>query len=457
MVRMGPRMGPALGPNRGVGSRVVRRPVGFGWTPPCNIIEAAPGVFTTDLDADALLVPTAVTRYVNVARPNNLGDGLSWANADKGIWACLSATATAGLASTIYILGSADPDNPTLYDWDQAWIGALTVDANILVVSDTTTLAPGYAVTSTGMPAGGSHLGAWALTDEPDCPDVYEATLATAPNTVIDATLINSHGAPTRLTNQASIALVQANPGSWHHASGVVYVQSADSRAPTSTLRVLRANATHVHVNGAAVNVYMRGLTIEGGNSARAVYMQAVESATFVDCTARCAQAAGFDLTTNTASATHTVIYVRCRALDNDADGFQYTASAASSTIRALEWDCFARGNSGAGTDQGSTAHFTAGNTAVSIVRVNGTFSSNKTQGIADVGDGIDSWNVGCGFTSEAIGFFLGDDSDAWLDGCTFTGCTTDLATDDAAGVINTTGTAYATTSGAGTVQRYHP
>jgi hypothetical protein len=441
---------------RGTYPRVVSPPSGFPWAPSWKVIETAPGVFTTTLDPKSLRRTSTVTRYVNLARADNSGNGLSAATADKSIWAAVNAGFSDGAVVTVYVLGSADPENPTVYDYDNCWQSAWAFDGNCIVVSDFTALAPGYAVSSTYMRPGGAHLGTWALTADGAGPNVYEATLAAAPNAVIDATVKNATTTThQRLTLRSSIATVEANPGSYWHSSGKLYVRTADSRAPDAKLRALRASVVNGHINTATVDAYIEGLTFEGGN-ARCLFIQAATSVALVNVTATHGQLEGLSLQSTTASGDYTLWLIGCQALDCDGDGLQYTVTGASAVARILEWNCIARANSGAGTEQGSTAHFTAGNTSVSIIRVNGTFSSNKTQGAADVG-GCDSWLEGCRFASEGTGLYIGDDGTAHVHGCTFTGCTTDLVTDNAAGVINVADTHYATTSGAGTVRPYHP
>lgn len=457
MVRMGPTVTPWPGPRTGPNRIVLSPPPGFGWTPPFSVIQTGPSTFTTDLNTDSLKVTTAATRYVAIATGSNANNGSSWALAHKSLWDALNDAFTAGVAVTIYVEGSADPNNPTMYDYDNAWRSALAVDANVIVVSDRTTLAPGYAISSTYMAPGGADLGTWALTADAAGPHVYEATLAAAPNAVIDATVLNARGAPTKLTSRASIALVEANPGSYYHAAGKLYVRASDSRAPDAKLRALKASVVNGHVNTSTVRAYLQGFTFEGGN-ARALYLQNFTSVALVDCKAWCAQAAGIDFTNTTTGQTFTIISVRCSCLDNYADGFQYTGTAASTVIHAAEIDCIGKGNSGAGTDQGSTAHFTAGNTSVNVIRVGGTYAGNKTQEVADVG-GCKVWNAGCRFGDGGIvGYFCGDASTTWLHGCTLTANSTDIQTDNAGGIVRVAGLTYAaTTTGTGTVERYVP
>lgn len=454
MVRMGPRMGPTMGPQLGPGGgHAVSPPSGFGWTPSWQVLQLSATQFTTNLVVSSLKVSTSATRYVSPSG-NNANAGTSWGAAHRSLWDALNDAFTAGVAVTIYVKGSPDPLNPMMYEYDHAWRSALAVDANVIVVSDEATLAPGYAISSTYMKPGGADLGTWALVGG-GTPNVYSATLAAAPNAVIDASILSSFGAGTRLTLQTSAADVEANPGSYYFAAGTLYVRTADSRAPDANLRTLKAGVINGHINTASVDCYIQGLTFEGGN-ARCLFIQAATTVTLVDCKATHGQAEGLSLTSTTAAGDYTLHLIRCKALDCDADGLQYTTSGAGAVCRVLEWDCESTGNSGAGADQGSTAHFTAGNTSVSVIRVNGRYHHNKTQGVADVG-GCTTWMLGCRFVGESTGAYIGDAGTGWLHGCLMSGNTTDLVTDNASGNIKVAGTTYATSSGPGTIATYTP
>lgn len=431
----------------------VRVPSGFAWSPSFSILEQGPGRFTTSLRTGSLKLSTATTRYVDVATGNDANTGLSSASPKKSIWSAINV----GANDTIYVKGSADPSSPTVYHYDWGWRLVPVQNTNVIAVSDFTTLAPGYVVSSSGHKAGDSLLGTWSLTADGAGPHVYEATLATSPGGgVIDASAApQSSGAMAALTSRASIALVEANPGSWYHDGTKLYVRTADSRAPDAALRPLKA-AINGHLN-TAISIYVERIIFEGGNS-RCFYLQDCSTATFVDCTFRNGQQQGCELNVGAGvtGSTHTVYLVRCRALGNAGDGLGATVAGANEVVRWLEWDCEAAGNSGSGTDQGSSLHFTAGNSSVSGLRVGGWYHGNKTDGVADVG-GCGIWMLGSRVTGEAIGVYCGDAGTTWLHGCVLAGNTNDITTDNASGVVNTTGSHYKVTAGNGTVITYAP
>lgn len=454
-----PALGPYLASRLGPWSDAVAIPSGFGWDPGIPIHQEAPGRFACYLEPRTLAPATVNTLYVDRGRPNNGGNGQSAGAAEQSLWAGLNDVAG---TSTIYVLGSTDRANPTIYGYAHAWRFGTVADLKVIVVSDFTTLAPGYAISSTALVPGDGELGTYAITADPGGPHVYEATLAAAPDRVIDATVPDADGVPTRLTLRASIALVEANPGSYYHAGGVLYVRTWDSRAPDVKLRPLKASVTNGHINGGKT-VYFERLSFEGGGPARAVYVQD-GNAIMVDCAVTHAQALGFEVNTGAGltGVTRTAHLIRCRFISNGGDGCGYTANGATMTLHGFELDCVYARNSGAGSDQGGSAHRLSANTAIQVVRVNPDCRENKSQGFADVGEGTDGCEVlivGGSVRNEAVGVYAGNGTKVWLHGVTLLNNTVDLKTDDAAGRIYTSSAIYdaARVQGAGTVQEFTP
>lgn len=156
---------------------------------------------------------------------------------------------------------------------------------------------------------------------------------------------------------------------------------------------------------------------------------------------------------------THTVYLIRCKGYGNAGDGLGASPNGAGTVLNWLEWDCEGTANTSAGgTDQGSSIHKAAGNGAVVAIRVGGTYHSNKTDGVADVG-AMQTWMLGPRVFGEAIGVYIGGAGTAWLHGCSVVGAsgTADLVTDDAGCTIYVSDTNYRTKSGAGTVTGYAP
>lgn len=275
-------------------------------------------------------------------------------------------------------------------------------------------------------------------------PNVYQATRSAVYEVIDeDASEVNADGLGEHLTVQASVADVDANPGSWYASGGVVYVRTGDSRAPDANLHVT-LNVNMVAINGASRIVYIENFDFKGG-AVGCVKTTACSRLVLNGCTLRYAQTNGLD-----ADATTDVYCFNTTADENELDGFNYTT-----VTRAFEYGCTARGNGhdGGNINNGSSMH--SGGT---IVRINGTYSRNSGINVADVGDGK-SWLLGCTMTDTKATASSGQinhytDGQSWLDGCTVDDNTVDLNADTGA-VIYVRDTSYATSGGGGSIGSY--
>lgn len=441
------------------GRRAIAVPTGFPWTPGFAIRQWS-GRYYADLDTTTLKRTTSSVLYVSPFGSD--------ANAGTNPILPLAKISTAinkWTNATIYVLGAPIGAPPTVYPVETSWVSGVPFGAeqNIIAVSSFATLAPGRAISSVGMLAGGGTLGAAWSNVGGSTPSTYSNTLAATPYAVIDAAVLDTNGLPTALTVRASVALVEANPGSWYWAAGVLYVRRLGSAAPDGNLRPLKGSTINGWLN-TALNIYVEGLTFEGGN-ARCFYWQSVGTAcAMVDCDATHGQGEGLAVSSSTAAVTMSLTFVRCRSDAMQAgDGFPYTITGAGTTLNVAELACTGNDNGrNAGSNQGSTGHVAAG-TTVNIVRVGCTYAGNEAQEVADVGDGAGNggcsvWNVGClfdGLVSTSYGYTGGDATAAWMHGCRLERNATDLQAADAGVVIKVFETAYRTTAGAGTITRY--
>ena len=434
----------------------IRVPSGLGWTPPFTVHQDENGHFTTSLSPSALRVSTTRNIYVDVATGSDANAGTNPLLPKKSISAAINLWQN----DTIYVKSG-------FYYQANSWSGGVPfgADQNIIAVEDFTTLRPGRAVSSVAV--GGLT---WTNTTG----NVWQATLAAKPYGVISSAKEDLGGPPwydgiSWLTEVAVAAPDELSPGEWWHDTGVLYVYTTDGLTPAGSPDRYRALKDAVH-NGwlnTALNLYVEGLTFEGGGNNRCFYMQDCGTVAFVDCIYRASEAGGFELNAGAgvANSTHTVYLIRCFALNNHGDGFGSTTLGANETVRWLEQDCVGYDSYGAViSDQNSSLHFTAGNTAVIGIRVGGVYHSAKSQQIADVG-GTKVWNAGVvAFSLTTIGtasaYYLGDTGTAWFHGCVLdvqSATAYDIQTDNAGGTVNVTATDYDTTSGPGTVQGYTP
>lgn len=333
------------------------------------MIQTSASTYATTIDETALRLSTVNTRYVNLARPDNSGDGTTPATAERSIWAMLNGLSA---STTCYVLGSADRNNPTVYPAGDAWLSSVVADLVIVVVSDFTTLAPGWAVSS-----------------------------------------------------------VEANP-----------------------------TVINGHSSLGTISLHVERMAFRYGN-ARTFFLQNFASASFVDCDFTLGTQEGLSISSSAAAADHTLTLVRCRAYDNqNGDGFPFTATGAGAVMRVAMIDCEGFGNLGV-SSQGSSGHWSPGNTSVHIIRKGGRYYDNGNQAIADVGSagsgGCSVWMVGVEMSDSSVGNYTGDQGSTWLHGCRLSGNTTDLQTDHAAGRIYVYGTPYKNHTGAGQVVAYAP
>ena len=425
--------------------RAVRPPATFAvaWKPDVTVVELASGSFTTDLDEASLRVATTRSLYVD-------GDPLNLAASDanpgtdpalplRSIWAALNKW---GVNQNIYVKAG-------WYPVGRSWSGGVPFGGhvNVVGVSDFGTLAPGQVVSSVSEEV-------TALTWTSLGGGVWSAPLASAPYAVVDL----ASGSPSWFAVQASAVAVNA-PGKYHHGAGTVTVATSTGAAPASTLRILRDSVHNGWLN-TALDVTVENFHFEGGGNLRCFFAQHCATLSFIDCAVTLSEGEGFGLQTSSAGVTHRVNHIRSTAKWNANDGIQYTATGAGTSIRALELDCTATENGRTGgSNQGSTGHRdVVANPHVALVRVGGSYSGNEAQEISDVGCLV--WMLGCsldGTDDVGSGYELADGGEAWLHGVTIRGVVNDLATNDAAGVIHVHDTAYATTTGPGTVAAYTP
>ena len=424
-------------------------PSGFTWSPAFAVIEAAPGVFTLNLEPTSLRVAVARVLYVDGdvanASASDANAGTDPALPLKSISAALNKW---NVAQTIYVKAG-------FYPVGNSWSSGVPfgADVNVIGVTSFATLQPGRVISS---------VAESGLTWSVHSTGVHKATLAAKPYAVISSHPAHApvDGGVAMLTETAAPLPASMAPGEWKHTGGVLYVATYDGESPTGTpdtYRALRDSVRNGWVN-TALSMCVENLTFEGGAD-QAFWMQNIATGTFVDCTFTGGKARGCELNVGGAvtNTTHNVNLIRCRAVNNAGDGFGATVAGTGEAVRWLEWGCVAQGNSGAvSSDQGSSMHKSAGNGVIAAIRVAGRFASNKSQAIADVG-GCETWCVGVRCAGEAVGFFCGDAGSMWLHGCVTTGTTTDLKTDAAGGTIRHHDTQYATTAGAGTVARYAP
>jgi hypothetical protein len=226
---------------------------------------------------------------------------------------------------------------------------------------------------------------------------------------VVDESILDANGNPTRYTSVASLAAVQAAAGTFYWTGGTLYVRPIDSRALTGNpidgdLWLLNSLARALQADN--TTYYFKNVIFRGGVRARNSSATGGLKTYFEDCT--------FQASNVTVLGVDEIIFRDCSVLNAPGDGVNYDARNSVVTDFA-EIDC-TMGDSGTATsDQASTGH--SGSVGV---RINGTYRNTTGQNVADV-LGCKTWLLGCTASNSAtgIGFNCSTTSgNMWLDGC---------------------------------------
>lgn len=407
---------------------VVELPAAFPWTPTFDIVRSADGVYDATIDIAARMITPGTTRYLSTTG-SDAADGLSWATAKRSmasVVASLSATAVA-----IYV--AAGDYRGALGGWGGG-VPYLYQHANIIAVGGRAR----FSISPSGL--------TWA--PNVTYPSVYQVT-TTAPYAVIDEASVDADGVPLYLTSRASVALVDANPGSYYASGGVLYVRTVDSRAPDASIHSFVAGVT----NGFAlnnVNVYVQDCDFIGGN--RSWFSS--------DCLAFTAVRCGFyfgELDCYRSQSTADGVLVDCVTHAAwSGDGCSYDANGNHLELRHT---AIRNGNGTVGTCNGSSAH------GATMIRLSGYYANSDGPNAADV---VDSRGFNAGLemernratsTSQQVNYAVdgfATSATGWLLDCTLGGQVDGIAHDlrpiDAPDRIYVRETAYSGVSGSGLV-----
>lgn len=447
------RPAPLCGPQRGCRPFSWPVPAALPWSFPYPIREVVDGGFRVVINEPGLRQATTVNLYVDQDTGNDANPGTNPLLPLKTIHAAINKWTNA----TIFVKAG-------VYPRENGWATGVpfTNPQNVIGVADFTTLAPGRVISSVGMLPGGADLGTWSLVGGPT-PDVYQATLAATPYAVIDAAQLNVIGVPTGLTLQASVAAVQATPGSWYWVAGVLYVRRIGSTAPDVNLRPLKSGVINGWLN-TSQNLTVENIVFEGGGT-RSFYAQDAGAIanldhrlTFIDCGFTwSATLGGLSLSTNHANCVHTVTLIRCFSGATAQDGAESTTLAAGESVRWLEIDSVGSSPRTAGSSQNTSLHKAAANGDITGVRMGCLFlNASGLQNAADVG-GTVVYNAGVTAFDAPTSFFTGNAGTSYLQGCMTNNTGTDVETDAAGGSVFWAGSKVAVTAGPGTMTSYVP
>lgn len=409
---------------------ILSTPVGFRWTTHgLRIGRALSGVdFSTDFDITSLIPTPTRTYFVNPISGNNGNAGTSEGTAFRDLTHALTRSDVdqiriVGLTSDFVGLGV------------QSWNNTTNQARSIAVINRT-----GFRYISAACAA----LPTWVATAGRS--NVFETTIAAASaraatdlSLKVVPTYIDRNNVRRSLTNVpakyrtlvrvASIAAVEATPGSMFHDGTNLYVRAHDSRnlvgdqfmIPTTETNNGRFTSTANNVQ-----LYVEGLDFVGGNRAFYAFTNSTVTGLVLAHNNCSFQGAGVGngLAIQMAG---TVYGYRSAAYDNNLDGFNYHSFASDASNDAtspncVEIECAGAGNGTTGSsgasDNASTAH-----EAVNLIRINCVYVDSSDRVMADT-DFAHTWHIGChigqaltvGTSQESVAAL--SNSRVWLDGC---------------------------------------
>jgi hypothetical protein len=278
----------------------------------------------------------------------------------------------------------------------------------------------------------------WAINDPGNYPHVYHVTQASASSWAFDSTVVDAKGDYSQLAAVASVAAVEAAPGSIYINGSEIYVRLAGDRAPDDDVRISSTasdNFRFVPTSGTKT-CYVENFRFEGGKEPALARAGAGVTANLYmrNCTMKYGEYAdNFYIAGNVK-----LIAQNCQAALAIGDGFNYI-DYSSQTPSGIEINCIGRNNGDkvARDDNGSTGHAGA-----LIVRLDGLYYGNAGRNVHDI-TGSKSWNLGCVAHTPNLGktgsegqananFASGDASLAaagpmWNDHCVSYGAVSDL------------------------------
>jgi hypothetical protein len=215
----------------------------------------------------------------------------------------------------------------------------------------------------------------------------YETTPGMSIGQVFDVNVKDENGDPYRLVARTSIALVNANPGSFFYDPGTlkVYVRTAAGTNPSSTVILLGIAEGTVTGNRA---LFMKNIRVEGGGIGLLDNTVAVPRLYMVDSSVK--YGANNGIRTLAGYAYLQRVTVALSGLDN----MNYHDNGALKS-RALEIDCFSYGSGYllAGSVSESNNASSMHDDGV-VLRINGIYTDSWGPVIPDTGTST-SWNIG--------------------------------------------------------------
>mgnify|MGYP002711915051 CR=1 FL=1 len=229
-----------------------------------------------------------------------------------------------------------------------------------------------------------------------------------------------------------SVLDVEAKKGTWYTDGTKVYINTYDkveNYVPLIASYNFRSNSL-------SSDIYLENLNFFGGKSCVHLELSASNNAYFNKCSFN---NAGY-YNGLTIIGGNNVVSNNCTAAYNGLDGFNYHISSAGIKPFVIEIDCKAfmngtdKGTAGFKSNNGSTIH-----DGLKCIRVNGIYARNDGGNVADVGEGTESWNLGC----TAFESYQGKDFQTSSGGMMFLDNCVAYGSENSINVVDDTATTY--------------
>lgn len=287
---------------------------------------------------------TIATYYVDIARADNSGDGLSWATAKKSVLAGVQAGNASGNPYIVYVRTGIYPN-------------AYGLGSGSTPTRPCALIAVGGRV-ETGL----FEALAWTL----DTGTTWKATRADV-RRVLDLTAADQDGLRPDFSFAASLAACRSTPGSWWTDNTTVYVNRADAATVTdaNTRALLMTGNNAVVRMSTGGNMYLSGFDVMGSIP---LILQNAAAYRFVaeDCTFRYSSGDDGIVVTGTKNMWHGATmfnllgaaFIRCDASANQQDGFNsHIGSGLQAFVFTMDCTGFNNGRMGATSNNFITTH----------------------------------------------------------------------------------------------------
>lgn len=418
-------------------------PAGLSWPSqyPSRFLRSGSTFYALNSDGSRLDPKTMVNAaiwsgtayYVDPAKADNAGDGLSWANAKRDINAAITAGNATAAPYRVYCR------------YSDSYHQTRSINGSGGTVEPTQHCA--LIASDPSLSSGRCRHYAGTIETFSATPDVtYTNTYTGGPSSavrVFDRINLDSHGNYTELTNVVDQATCDTTPGSWVDIGASLAVRRTDGLQPTLANTLVTRNINVASMQTCTVDMYVEGFDFEGGPSG-AFWADAIatRNLVFINCTFKYAAQTSTPLSSlRVRRNTGLVYFDGCEASQGWADGFNFHRDNGTSLMYVLCLNCWGWNNGKVGSTSNNC--FTTHDDIISA------FLSTRQMGESLLGadmhciETTKSWFVGARVKTTANGdthpasFKASNNAIMWLDSVTADSVDYALHAQGVAGVIH--------------------